>query len=203
MTGQRIGYKRVSSVDQKADRQLADLKEPVSKTFTDKASGKSTDGRPELARAIDYVREGDTLVVHSMDRLARNIIDLHQIVDALTKGGTLTFDDKTIECHGGVAVEFVKEARTFTGDDGSDATLMLGVLGAVAQFERSIIKERQREGIAIAKAAGKYRGGQPKLSGDQVAELRRRRDEGAGITDLAVRFDVSRQTVYRYLAQQK
>ena len=197
MTGQRIGYRRVSTADQNADRQIADL--AVDKVFTDKASGKSTDGRPELARAVDYVREGDTLVVHSMDRLARNIIDLHRIVDALTKGGTLDIDGKTIECGGGVAVEFVKEARTFTGDDGSDATLMLGVLGAVAQFERAIIKERQREGIAIAKAAGKYRGGQPKLSGDQVAELWKRRDEGAGIAELAKEFDVSRQTVYRYL----
>ena len=198
MTGQRIGYRRVSTVDQSTDRQLADV--ALDKVFTDKASGKSTDGRPELARAIDYVRDGDTLVVHSMDRLARNIVDLHQIVDALTKGGTLVIDGTTIECHGGVAVEFVKEARTFIGDDGSEAQLMLGILGAVAQFERAIIRERQREGIAIAKAAGKYKGGQPKLTGDQADELRRRKADGERVADLAREFGVSRQTVYSYLA---
>ncbi|MCM3897090.1 recombinase family protein [Gordonia sputi] len=198
MTGQHIGYRRVSTVDQKTDRQLADT--PVDKVFTDKASGKSTDGRPELARAIDYVRDGDTLVVHSMDRLARNIVDLHQIVDALTKGGTLIIDGKTLECGGGVAVQFVKEGRTFTGDDGSEAQLMLGILGSVAQFERAIIRERQREGIAIAKAAGKYKGGQPKLNDDQAAELRRRKAEGERVADLAREFGVSRQTVYSYLA---
>ena len=198
MTGQRVGYKRVSTIDQKTDRQLADT--PVDKVFADKASGKSTDGRPELACAIDYVRDGDTLVVHSMDRLARNIVDLHQIVDALTKGGTLVIDGKTIECGGGVAVQFVKEARTFTGDDGSEAQLMLGILGSVAQFERAIIRERQREGIAIAKAAGKYKGGQPKLNDDQAAELRRRKAEGERVADLAREFGVSRQTVYSYLA---
>ena len=200
MTGQRIGYKRVSTVDQKTDRQLADLKVPVDKVFEDKASGKNVDGRPELRRAIEYVREGDTLVVHSMDRLARNTVDLHQIVDALTKGGTLMFDDKTIECQGGVAVEFDKEGRTFTGDDGSDATLMLGILGAVAQFERSIIKERQREGIALAKAAGKYRGGPPKLTPEQADDLARRHAAGERVADLAREFGVSRQTVYTYLA---
>ncbi|GAC80832.1 Site-specific DNA recombinase [Gordonia malaquae] len=195
---QRIGYKRVSTVDQKTDRQLADVE--VDKVFTDKASGKSTDGRPELARAVDYVREGDTLVVHSMDRLARNIVDLHQIVDALTKGGDLVIDGKTIECGGGVAVEFVKEARTFTGDDGSEAALMLGILGSVAQFERAIIKERQREGIAIAKAAGKYKGGQPKLTDEQAGELARRKAAGESMAALAREYGVSRQTAYRYAA---
>lgn len=198
MTGQRIGYRRVSTVDQSTDRQLADV--ALDKVFTDKASGKSTDGRPELARAIDYVRDGDTLVVHSMDRLARNIVDLHQIVDALTKGGAIVIDGKTLECGGGVAVRFVKEGRTFTGDDGSEAQLMLGILGSVAQFERAIIRERQREGIAIAKAAGKYKGGQPKLTDDQAAELRRRKADGERVADLAREYGVSRQTVYSYLA---
>ncbi|MDJ0454090.1 recombinase family protein [Gordonia amicalis] len=200
MTGQRIGYKRVSSVAQNADRQLADLKAPVSKTFTDKASGKNVDGRPELRRAIEYVREGDTLVVHSMDRLARNIVDLHQIVDALTKGGALRFDDKTVECHGGVAVEFVKEGRTFTGDDGSDATLMLGVLGAVAQFERSIIKERQREGIALAKARGVYKGRKPKFTPEQTAVVAQRVAGGESPTELAEEYGVHRSTIYKAVA---
>lgn len=197
--GQRIGYKRVSTVDQNTDRQLADIE--VDKAFTDKASGKSTDGRPELRRAIEYVREGDTLVVHSMDRLARNIVDLHQIVDALTKGGTLVIDGESVTCKGGVAVQFVKECRTFTaGTTDPNADLMLGILGAVAQFERAIIRERQREGIAIAKAAGRYKGGQPKLDAEQAAELRRRKDAGERVADLAREYGISRQTVYGYLA---
>lgn len=183
MTGQRVGYRRVSSVDQNAGRQLDGV--PVDKIFTDKASGKDTD-RPELARALDYVREGDTFIVHSMDRLARNLDDLRRIVRDLTAKG--------------VRVEFVKEAQVFTGDANPMSNLLLSLLGAVAEFERSLIRERQLEGIALAKAAGKYRGGQPKLHDEQAAELRRRHAAGEGVAALAREFGVSRQTVYRYLA---
>jgi DNA invertase Pin-like site-specific DNA recombinase len=119
----------------------------VDKTFTDKASGKSTD-RPQLAAALDYVRDGDTLVVHSMDRPARNLVDLREIVKDLTARG--------------VVVQFVKESQTFTGDDSPMATLMLSMRGALAKFERSIIRERQREGIAIAKKDGVYKGRKPR-----------------------------------------
>src|ERR1700739_4006299 len=136
--GQRIGYQRVSTVDQNTDRQLDGV--GLDKVFTDKASGKDTD-RPELSRALDYVRDGDTLVVHSMDRLARNLEDLRRVVRELTGSG--------------VKVEFVKESLTFSGDDSPMNTLLLSMLGAVAEFERSMILERQREGIAIAKAGGK------------------------------------------------
>jgi DNA invertase Pin-like site-specific DNA recombinase len=179
--GQRIGYLRVSTVDQNTDRQLDGVE--MDKVFTDRASGKDTK-RPALARAIDYVREGDTLVVHSMDRLARNLEDLRRIVRELTAQG--------------VKVEFVKESLTFTGEDNAMSTLLLSMLGAVAEFERSIILERQREGIALAKAAGKYKGRKASLTSEQIDQLRARLSGGESVTTLAKAFGVSRQTVYNY-----
>jgi DNA invertase Pin-like site-specific DNA recombinase len=179
--GERVGYQRVSTVDQNTDRQLDGV--AVGKLFTDKASGKDAN-RPELARALDYVREGDTLVVHSMDRLARNLEDLRRIVRELTAKG--------------VKVEFVKESLTFAGDDSPMNTLLLSMLGAVAEFERSMILERQREGIAIAKAAGKYKGRKASLTDLQVQELRTRLAGRESVTALAKEFKVSRQTVYNY-----
>jgi DNA invertase Pin-like site-specific DNA recombinase len=179
--GQRIGYQRVSTVDQNTDRQLDGVE--LDKMFTDKASGKDTN-RPQLARAIDYVRDGDTLVVHSMDRLARNLEDLRRIVRELTGEG--------------VRVEFVKEALTFTGEDSAMNTLLLSMLGAVAEFERSMILERQREGIAIAKAAGKYKGRKASLSQAQTSDLRGRLGNGESVTALAAEYGISRQTVYNY-----
>jgi DNA invertase Pin-like site-specific DNA recombinase len=181
--GQRVGYQRVSTVDQNTARQLDGVE--VDKTFTDKASGKDTN-RPELARALDYVREGDTLVVHSMDRLARNLEDLRRVVRELTGKG--------------VRVEFVKESLTFTGEDSAMGTLLLSMLGAVAEFERSMILERQREGIAIAKAAGKYKGRQPALTPEKAEELRSRLAAGESVSALAREFGVARQTVYNYAA---
>ena len=179
--GQRIGYQRVSTVDQNTDRQLDGVE--LDKVFTDKASGKDTN-RSELARAIDYLRDGDTLVVHSMDRLARNLEDLRRIVRELTGQG--------------VRVEFVKESLTFTGEDSAMNTLLLSMLGAVAEFERSMILERQREGIAIAKAAGKYKGRKASLSQTQASELRERLANGESVTALATEYGISRQTVYNY-----
>ena len=181
--GQRVGYQRVSTADQNTARQLDGV--DVDKTFTDKASGKDTN-RIELERALDYIREGDTLVVHSMDRLARNLEDLRRIVRELTGKG--------------VRVEFVKESLTFTGEDSAMGTLLLSMLGAVAEFERSMILERQREGIAIAKAAGKYKGRQPALTAAQAEELRQRLAAGEGVSALAREFGVTRQTVYNYAA---
>jgi DNA invertase Pin-like site-specific DNA recombinase len=179
--GQRIGYQRVSTVDQNTDRQLDGVE--LDKVFTDKASGKDTN-RPELARAIDYAREGDTLVVHSMDRLARNLEDLRRIVRELTGQG--------------VKVEFAKENLTFAGDDSPMNTLLLSLLGAVAEFERSMILERQREGIALAKAAGKYKGRKAALTHDQADELRARLARGESASGLAREYRISRQSVYNY-----
>lgn len=117
MQGQRIGYVRVSSFDQNPERQLEHIE--VGKVFTDKASGKDVQ-RPELERLLAFVREGDTVVVHSMDRLARNLDDLRRIVQGLTQRG--------------VRVEFVKEGLAFTGEDSPMANLMLSVMGAFAEF---------------------------------------------------------------------
>ena len=182
MQGQRIGYVRVSSFDQNPDRQLEDV--PVDKTFTDKASGKDTQ-RPQLDALLSFVREGDTVLVHSMDRLARNLDDLRRLVQTLTKRG--------------VRVEFVKEHLTFTGEDSPLANLMLSVMGAFAEFERSLLRERQREGIALAKLRGVYRGRKKSLAPAQVAELRQRAAAGEPKATLARALGISRETVYQYL----
>jgi DNA invertase Pin-like site-specific DNA recombinase len=185
-TCHRVGYVRVSSLEQNTARQLDSL--TLHKVFTDHASGGTTD-RPALVEALEYVRAGDTLVIHSMDRLARNLDDLRRIVLELTGRG--------------VSVEFVKEAQTFTAEGVSPmANLMLSLLGAFAEFERSLIRERQREGIALAKAQpGKYRGRAPALSADQVATLRSRDAAagGKGRAALAREFGISRETLYKYL----
>lgn len=183
MKGQRVGYIRVSTVEQNTARQLDGV--PLDKVFEDKASGKSMD-RPQLQAALDYLRAGDTLHIHSLDRLGRNLDDLRRIVGNLTGRG--------------VVVKSHKEGLTFTGEDSPMANLLLSMLGAVAEFERSLILERQREGIAIAKAAGKYAGRKPSLGLEQAAELRRRAGEGVPKAVLARDFKISRETVYRYLA---
>ena len=182
MHGQRIGYVRVSSFDQNPERQLEQV--PVDKLFTDKASGKDT-RRPELERLLAFVREGDTVVVHSMDRLARNLDDLRRLVQSLT--------------HRGVRIEFVKEHLTFTGEDSPMANLMLSVMGAFAEFERALIRERQREGIALAKQRGAYRGRKKALAPERVADLRRRAAAGEKKAQLAREFGISRETLYQYL----
>lgn len=179
MTGQRVGYVRVSSVDQNTERQLDGV--AVDRVFTDRASGKDT-ARPELTACLGYVREGDTLVVHSMDRLARSLEDLRRMVRELTARG--------------VRVEFVKENLSFTGDDSPMSNLLLSMLGAVAEFERAMIRDRQREGIALAKARGVYTGRKPALTPDQVVEVVRRLGAGESATDLAREFGVARATVY-------
>lgn len=182
--GQKIGYVRVSTVEQNAARQLADM--VCDRIFEDRASGKDTN-RPKLIECINYVREGDTLVIHSMDRLGRNVDDLRRIVNELTGKG--------------VAVQFVKEGLTFSGEASPMNELLLSMLGAVAQFERSLILERQREGIQIAKAAGKYRGRKPSLTPERIAELRQRAAAGEKRTALAREFKVSRASVYIYLGE--
>jgi DNA invertase Pin-like site-specific DNA recombinase len=186
MTGQRIGYKRVSTVDQNTARQLDGIS--LDKCFEDKASGKDTQ-RPQLQSALGYCRDSDTLVVHSMDRLARSLIDLRKIVSDLTSRG--------------VTVEFVKENLRFTGEDSPMSILLLSLLGAVAEFERALILERQREGIAIAKAAGRYKGRHPVLNGERVRQLRERVASGEQKTRIAKEFGISRETLYSYLRSGK
>lgn len=182
MTGQNVGYVRVSTLIQNTARQLDGI--PLHKVFEDKASGKNTD-RPQLAACLTHLREGDTLHVHSMDRLCRNLDDLRRIVKELTSRG--------------VVVRFHKEGLSFTGEDAPMSHLLLSLLGAVAEFERSIILERQREGIAIAKGEGKYKGRKPSLTEDRVLELQRRAGAGEKKTALAREFGISRETVYSYI----
>ena len=179
--GKRVGYIRVSSVEQNTGRQLDGL--DLDKSFTDKASGKDAQ-RPQLKAALDYLRDGDVLVVHSMDRLARNLDDLRRIVTELTARG--------------VQVQFMKEGMLFTGEDTAMSKLLLSVMGAFAEFERSLLKERQREGIDIAKKAGVYKGRKPSLTPDRVTALRARVAGGEKKAALAREFGISRETLYQY-----
>ena len=184
MIGQKIGYIRVSSVEQNTERQLDGL--AMDRTFTDKVSGKSTD-RPQLQEMLRFVREGDHLFVHSMDRLARNLIDLRQMVQNLTNRG--------------VKVTFVKESLTFNGDDAAMSVLLLSVMGAVAEFERSILRERQAEGIRIAKVKGVYKGRKASLTIDQAEEVRQKVAAGIPKAKVAREYKCSRETLYKYLRQ--
>lgn len=182
MNSQRIGYVRVSSFDQNSNRQLENVQ--VDRLFTDTASAKDAH-RPELEAMLDFVRNNDTVVVDSMDRLARNLDDLRGIVQTLTKQG--------------VCIEFVKENLSFTGEDSPVAILMLSVMGAFAEFERALIRERQREGIVMAKQRGAFKGRKKALSAGQAKELCRRVDAGEKKAQLAREFGISRETVYQYL----
>jgi DNA invertase Pin-like site-specific DNA recombinase len=171
----------VSSVDQNTGRQLEGLQ--LDKTFSDKASGKDVK-RPHLQAALEYLRDGDVLVVHSMDRLCRNLDDLRRIVTDLTGRG--------------VQVQFMKEGLLFTGEDSAMSKLLLSVMGAFAEFERALLKERQREGIAIAKKAGVYKGRKPSLTPELAKELRKRVAAGEKKAALAREFGISRETLYQY-----
>ena len=180
--GQEVGYLRVSSVLQNTARQLDGVQ--LDKVFEDRASGKDIQ-RPQLEACLAHLRDGDTLHVHSMDRLARNVDDLSKMVKELTGRG--------------VMVKFHKEGLTFTGDESPMANLLLSMLGAVAEFERALILERQREGIAIAKGKGKYKGRKPALTVEQVVALRQRAASGEKKTALSKAFGISRETVYQHL----
>lgn len=182
--GQRIGYVRVSSLDQNPARQLEDPS--LDRVFVDFASGKDL-MRPELDAMLRFVREGDTLRVHSMDRLARNLDDLRRLVSDLTGRG--------------VRVEFVKEGLAFTGEDSPMSTLLLSVMGAFAEFERALIRERQREGIALARKRGAYRGRKKSLSPEQVHDLQVRIAIGEKKSVLARELGLSRETIYQYLKE--
>ncbi|HLX30789.1 MAG TPA: recombinase family protein [Casimicrobiaceae bacterium] len=180
--GHRIGYIRVSTLDQNTERQLDGIE--LDRTFTDKASGKDAN-RPQLLAALQYVRGGDTFIVHSMDRLARNTEDLLRTVRELNERG--------------VVVTFVKENLTFNGKHDAMAELMMTVLAGIAKFERALILERQREGIAIAKARGVYKGRKRALNAEQAAELVECARSGMPKAELARSYGISRETLYQYL----
>ena len=177
-----VGYARVSSTDQHLDIQLGALKEAgCEKVFSEKVSGRSTQDRHELAQTLDFVREGDTLVVTRLDRLARSVGDLHRIIELLTEKK--------------VAFRCLNQSGVDT--DTSTGRLMLSILGAVACFENDIRRERQSEGIARAKAAGKYRGRPQSVDAAMVRKLR---SDGLGASQIARELNVSRASVYRSLA---
>ena len=182
MKGQKIGYIRVSSVLQNTDRQLDGIE--LDRTFTDRLSGKDTK-RPELEEMLKFARHGDTVMVHSLDRLARNLDDLRRIVKELTAKG--------------VKVQFVKEGLLFTGDDSPMANLMLNIMASFAEFERAIINERQREGVQIAKANGAYKGRKQEMTEDRIAEIKERVAQGEPKAQIARSMSIARDTMYRYL----
>lgn len=175
-----VAYIRVSSVGQNTDRQLPD--EKFDKVFTDKVSAKDVD-RPALTDLLGFIREGDLVVVHSIDRLARNLADLESLIQTITEKGA--------------RVEFRKESLTFSGGSDAMQKLLLQMLGAVAEFERSLIRERQREGIAAAKQAGKILGRPSGLTDKAIKQIRKRKGKGATIKELTDEFNVSRSTIWR------
>jgi DNA invertase Pin-like site-specific DNA recombinase len=178
-----VGYVRVSSVTQKTDRQDFEGY-TLDKTFIDKASGSSRE-RPQLKACLEYLREGDLLLVHSIDRLARNSIDLQHIVSDLIERS--------------ISVRFIKESLEFNNDSSAMSKLMLQLLGAIGEFERAVIRERQAEGIAKAKAKGVYKGRKPSLNADQIKEIRDKVRLGVPKAKLAKEYKVSRLTIYNAL----
>lgn len=193
---QTIGYIRVSSLDQKTDRQLDGLN--LDKVFTDKTTGSNLD-RPQLKAMIDYARHGDTVIVHSLDRMARNLEDLLNIINQLHEKG--------------VIFKSIKENLTLDGSQPSPMDkFLLHILGAVAEFNRSLIREAQKEGIAKAKARGAYKGRKPALSKTQIKELETiieaknsSIDEYKTLTlpKIAEQFGISLPTLNRYIAKIK
>lgn len=182
MSGKLIGYIRVSSLEQNSQRQLDGLK--LDKVFIDKISGKSIK-RPALQELLTYARDGDTVIVHSMDRLARNLDDLRRLVKDLTARQ--------------IKIKFIKESLEFTGEDSPMSNLLLSVMGAFAEFERNLIKERQMEGVALAKKRGAYKGRKKALTLEQIKQLKTKVAFGQNKTQLAQEFNVSRETLYKYL----
>ncbi|MBA3285191.1 MAG: recombinase family protein [Nitrosopumilus sp.] len=183
--GKTVGYIRVSSFDQNEDRQLESL--VLDKVFMDKASGKDVN-RPQLQQLIDYVRDGDTVVVHSLDRLARNLDNLRKIVQ--------TLNAKEVKVH------FIKENLIFTGEDSPMSNLLLSVMGAFAEFERNLIRERQSEGIVLAKNRGVYKGRKKCLTSEQVEDIKNQIARGESKSQVARVLGISRETLYQYLRRQ-
>lgn len=181
-TGKRIGYVRVSTSDQNPDRQLEGIQ--LDKKFIDYASAKSTN-RPQLKTMLDFVREDDIILVHSMDRLARNLKDLRDLVDSLVK--------QKIQVH------FIKENLQFNGQDSAMSTLLLSLMGAFAEFEYAFIKERQKEGIAVAKKQGKFKGSKKKLNAEKIELLKEELKTRKSKSQIAQELGISRFTLYRYL----
>ncbi len=182
MVGQRIGYIRISTLDQAAQKQLDGI--TLNQIFTENSSAKDAN-RPELQEMIRFVKKGDTIVIDSMDRLAKTLDDLRSFVKIILSKG--------------VSVEFVKEKLLFTIDDLPTANLMMSVMGAFIEFERAVVKECQREDIVLAKNRGAYKGRKRELSAETVAIIKKSIEEGKMKSEVAKAFGISRETLYRYL----
>lgn len=185
-----FNYIRVSSLSQHTERQLVDI--PCDRIFEDRVSGKDTK-RPELMKLLEIVRDGDIINVHSMDRLARNLRDLLNLTEKLNKQG--------------ITIHFHKENIKLT-PNGTDiySKMLLGILGTIAEFERELIRERQRDGHALARAKGKPTGRPPAITKDQLAEIIKTIDQnprGANYTAIAKSYGMSRQALYKYLKKAK
>lgn len=182
MSGQVLGYKRVSTFVQSTERQLDGM--TVDVMFEDKLSGKDTN-RPRLQALLSHARKGDTVVVHSLDRLGRNIDDLRNIVKQLISKG--------------VTVKFCSENLVFSADTSNIfSELMLNMLASFAQFERAMIRERQREGVQIAKSKGVYKGRKQEMTDETVTEIKKRIEAGEAKAAIAKSLGISRDTLYRY-----
>lgn len=178
-----VGYARVSSTGQSLELQREQLVAAgCEKVFEEKRSGGSQEGREQLALALDYVREGDVLVVTRLDRLARSMTDLREMVDRLTAK----------------KVEFKALQQGAIDTTTSSGRLMLNMLASFAEFELDLRKERQREGIDKAKANGTYKGRKPSVPKDEVLRLK-----AADIkpSEIARRLKIGRASVYRVLAE--
>ncbi|MFD7497970.1 recombinase family protein [Streptomyces sp. NPDC059832] len=156
--------------------------------FTDKASGKNTD-RPELTAALDYARPGDTLCVWKLDRFARSLIDLVNMVDALAARG--------------IGFKVLTGALASIDPNTPDGRLMLQVVGAMAEFERSLIKDRTRAGLDAARAQGHVGGRPAVMDADKLAAAKARKAKGESVTAIAKALGVSRATLYRALDESK
>lgn len=178
-----VGYIRVSTVDQNTARQLDGLQ--LDKVFIEHKSGKNQD-REQLKALLDYVREGDTIHVHSIDRLARNLADLKELLNTIIAKG--------------ISVQFHKEGMKFNGDKkDSMSNLLFNILGSFAEFERDIMLERQREGIAKAKEDGKYKGRTKSVDDDAIRSAMKK--EGASFRKVAKELNVSLSTVQRAMKE--
>jgi len=184
MSHQLIGYVRVSSQGQNTARQLQGIE--LDMEFIDKVTGSNLD-REKLQECVAYARKGDTVVVDSIDRLARNLRDLQEILETLTKKG--------------VVVKFIKENLTFTGNDDAMSTLMLQMMGAFAEFERTMIKSRQREGITQARLAGKHLGRPFKVDNKFRKVVKDKLESCQSIRSIAKDMNVSRATIYKVKEQ--
>ena len=186
MAGKKIAYIRVSSEGQNTSRQDQQIEELcVDKVFTEKVSGRNIQDRPQFQMMLDYAREDDEIFCSDLSRWGRSMMDIRNSISFLTSKG--------------VTVTFLKENLTFSGNDDPMSNLLLGILSSLSEWERAVIKSRQMEGVKIAQEKGIYKercGRKPKLTEDQIQEVRKRVESGEKRSDVAVAFGVSRQTVY-------